>query len=149
MNASAISALAALAGAAIGGFTSIIASLLAQKYQARTQWLVQERLRRQEIYKEFIALASRCHVDALQHDKADIPSLVELYTTIGRMRIVSSPNVIESADAAARRILDAYLEPNKGFLELRAMVHSGAIDLLNEFTEASREELETLRAGSD
>jgi len=147
MNASAISALAALAGAAIGGFTSIIASLLAQKYQARAQWIVQERLRRQELYKAFIEEASKCHVDALQHDKADIPALVLLYTTIGRMRIVSSPKVVGSADLAARRILDAYLEPNKDFLALREMVHSGAIDLLNEFTAASREELETLRAG--
>jgi hypothetical protein len=35
MNASVMSALAALAGATIGGFTPLIASLLAQKYQAR------------------------------------------------------------------------------------------------------------------
>jgi hypothetical protein len=149
MNATAISALAALTGAAIGGFTSIIASLLAQKYQARAQWIVQERLRRQEVYKEFIEEASKCHVDALQHDKADIPSLVRLYTTIGRMRIVSSPKVVDSADAVGRKILDAYLEPNKDFLELREMVNSGAIDLLNDFTQASREELETLRAAGD
>jgi hypothetical protein len=145
MNASAISALAALTGAAIGGFTSIIASLLAQKYQARAQWLVQERLRRQELYKEFIAQASTCHVDALQHDKADIPNLVLLYTTIGRMRVVSSPGVVHCAEAAARTVLDAYLEPNKTFLELREMINTGAIDLLNDFTEASRKELESLR----
>jgi hypothetical protein len=147
MNASAISALAALTGAAIGGFTSIIASLLAQKYQARAQWLVQERLRRQELYKEFITEASKCHVDAMQHDKADIPSLVVLYATIGRMRVVSSPSVVNCAERAARRILDAYLEPNKTFLELREMVNNDAIDLLNDFTEASRKDLESLRAG--
>lgn len=149
MNPSAISALAALTGAAIGGLTSIVASLLAQKYQARTQWIVQERLRRQELYKEFIEEASKCHVDALQHDNADIPSLVMLYTTIGRMRITSSPTVVASADLAARKILDTYLEPNKDFLELREMVNSGAIDLLNDFTEASRKELEALRTGAD
>src|ERR1700722_17822782 len=113
MNPSAISALAALTGAAIGGLTSIVASLLAQKYQARAQWLVQERVRRQEVYKEFIEQASKWHVDALQHDKADTPSLVLLYTTIERMRVVSSPDVVDSAEKAARRILDAYLEPNK------------------------------------
>lgn len=145
MNPSAISALAALTGAAIGGFTSIIASLLAQRYQARAQWLVQERLRRQELYKAFIEQASKCHVDALQHDKADIPDLAVLYAIIGRMRIVSSPKVVNCADAAARAILDAYLQPNKSFLELREMVNSGGIDLLNDFTEASRRELETLR----
>jgi hypothetical protein len=60
MNASAISALAALAGAAIGGFTSIMASLLTQRIQARATWIVQEKLRRRELYKEFIEGASKC-----------------------------------------------------------------------------------------
>jgi hypothetical protein len=145
LDTSAISALAALTGAAIGGFTSIIASLLAQKYQARVQWIIQEKVRRQELYRTFIDEASKCHVDALQHDKADIPSLVLLYATIGRMRVVSSPKVVASADTIAREILDAYLEPNKTFLELREMVNSGAIHLLDDFTEACRVELEGLR----
>ena len=78
MNASVISALAALAGAAIGGLTSVLASWFTQKTQARAQWLAQDRLRRQELYKEFIEEASKCHMDALQHDKADIPALVGL-----------------------------------------------------------------------
>jgi hypothetical protein len=59
MNASVISALAALAGAAIGGFTSFLASLLTQPTQARATWVVQEKLRRQELYKEFIEGASK------------------------------------------------------------------------------------------
>jgi hypothetical protein len=87
MNASVISALAALAGAAIGGLTSVFASLLTQKTQARAQWLSQDKLRRQELYKEFIEVASKCYVDALQHDNADIPALVGLYTQIGRIRV--------------------------------------------------------------
>jgi hypothetical protein len=145
MNASVISALAALAGAAIGGFTSVIASLLTQRYQARAQWLVQEKLRRQELYKEFIEEASECYSDALQHDKADIPALVVLYGKIGRMRVLSSPAVVASAETAGRKILDTYLQPNKTFLELREMVSNHAIDLLGDFTEACRREFETLR----
>jgi hypothetical protein len=145
MNALAISALAALAGATIGGFTSVIASLLTQRYQARAQWLVQEKLRRQELYKEFIEEASKCYSDALQHDKADIPTLVVLYTKIGRMRVLSSPTVVESAETIGRKILDTYLEPDRTFLELREMVNSHAIDLLGDFTEACRRELQSLR----
>jgi hypothetical protein len=49
------------------------------------------------------------------------------------MRILSSPKVIESAELVARRIVDAYLEPNKTFLELREMANSGSIDLLRDF----------------
>src|SRR6202795_1679370 len=116
MNASVISALAALAGAAMGGFTSVIASLLTQRYQARAQGLVQEKLRRQELYKEFIEEASKCYSEALQHDKADIPALVVLYTKIGRMRVLSSPKVVKSAETVGRKILDTYLEPDKTFI---------------------------------
>ncbi len=145
MDASIITALAALAGAAIGGLTSVLASWLTQHAQARAQWIAQDKLRRQELYKEFIEAASKCYVDALQHDKADIPALVELYVRVGRMRILSSPNVVESAELVARRIVDTYLAPNKTFLELREMVNSGTIDLLRDFSETCRAEFESLR----
>jgi hypothetical protein len=145
MDASIISALAALAGATIGGFTSVIASLVSQRYQAHAQWLVQEKLRRQELYKEFIEEASKCYSDALQHDKADIPALVVLYTKIGRMRVLSSPTVVESAETAGRKILDTYLQPDRTFLDLREMINNHAIDILADFTEACRREFESLR----
>jgi hypothetical protein len=145
MNASVISALAALAGAAIGGFTSVIASWLIGHTQVKAQWIAQDKLRRQELYKEFIAAASKCYVDALQHDKADIPALVELYVSVGRIRILSSPNVVESAEQVARQIVDTYLVPNKTFLELREMVKDGTIDLLHDFGETCRAESESLR----
>ena len=146
MNASVITALAALAGAAIGGLTSVFASWLAQHAQARAQWLAQGKLRRQELYKEFIEAASKCYIDALQHDEADLPALVELYVRIGRMRILFSPKVVESAELVARRIVDSYLTPNKTFLELREMVNSGTIDLLRDFSETCRAEFESLRS---
>jgi hypothetical protein len=100
-NASVISALAALAGAAIGGLTSVLASWWTQQIQAKVQWLAQERSRRQELYEEFIEQASRSDIDALQHDNADISALVGLYAKIGRMRILSSPRVVECAGQIA------------------------------------------------
>jgi len=36
-------------------------------------------LRRQDLYKEFIQVASKCFVEALQHEKLDISSLVLIY----------------------------------------------------------------------
>jgi hypothetical protein len=106
MNASIISALAALAGAIIGGLTSVLASWLSRHAQAKAQWLAQDKLRRQELYKEFIEAASKCNIHALQHDEPDIPAVVELYAKIGRMRILSSQKVVESAELIARRIVD-------------------------------------------
>jgi len=145
MNASIISGLAALLGAAIGGCASFFASWMTQRMQMRAQWLTQERLRRQDVDKEFIEEASKCYVDALQHAQGDIPSLVTLYTKIGRMRILSSQNVIDSAEQIGHKILDTYLAPDKSFLELREMVNNNSIDILEDFTEACREELESLR----
>jgi hypothetical protein len=44
----------------IGGLTSVFASSLAQRTQARVQWIAQDKIRRQELYKEFIEEASKC-----------------------------------------------------------------------------------------
>jgi hypothetical protein len=146
MDASVITAFAALTGAAVGGLTSGLASWLIQKTQARQQWLAQEKLLRQELYKEFIEEASKCHIDALQHDEPNVPALVELYAKIARMRVLSSQTVVEHAEQIERTILDAYLEPDKTIPELREMATSGSIDLLRNFSEACRAEFETLRA---
>ena len=134
MNDSVITAFAALAGAAIGGLMSVVASYLTQRTQGRQQWILQERHRRQELYREFVEEASKCHIHALQHEEADISPLVTMYTKIGRMRVLSSPAVIASAEQVGQQILAAYLEPNK---ELRDMVHTGSIDVLHDFTSLS------------
>jgi hypothetical protein len=146
MDASIITTLAALTGAAVGGLTSGLASWLIQRTQARAQWLAQERLLRQELYKEFIEEASKCHIDALQHDKPDIPALVGLYAKVARMRVLSSQTVLERAEQIERTIIDTYLEPDKTFPELREMANSGSIELLRNFSEACRAEFESLRA---
>jgi hypothetical protein len=119
-----------------------LVSWLTQHAQASAQ----DKLQRQELYKEFIGADSKCYIDALQYDKADIPALVELYVRVGRMRILSPPTVVESAELAARTIINTYLASNKTFLELREMANSRSIDLLCDFSETCRAEFESLRA---
>jgi hypothetical protein len=84
--------------------------------------------------------------DALQHDKPDISALVGIYAKMSRMRVQSSPKVVQSAERVGRKIVDSYLAPDKSFLELREMLDSGAIDLLGEFSDACRTEFDSLRA---
>ena len=147
MDSSLISASAALIGASIGGLTSVLASWLLHQRQVRVQWVAQEVDRRRDLYKEFIEDASKCYVDALQHDTGDIPGLVALHATIDRMRILSSPTVMASADKVRRKILDTYIEPDKSFPELRELVRANgdSFDLLREFSGACREEFDALR----
>ena len=141
MDGSVISALSALGGAAIGGVTSIVGAWLSQQRQVMAQELVQDKLRRQELYREFIEDASQIFGDALEHEKADVSALVGIYTKISRMRVISSPKVVESADQAARAIMDTYLGPNVTFSELRNLIESGRLDPLRGFAEACRAEL--------
>src|SRR5579864_3704633 len=146
MNVSVISALAALIGAAIGGLTSVLASWLTQRTQVRAEWIAQDRLRRQELYRDFIEDATKCYVDALQHDQPDLHSLVGVYAKISRMRIQSSFRVAEEADRIGRTIVDSYLAPDKSFAELRNMLADGSIDIFGKFSDACRIEFESLRA---
>jgi hypothetical protein len=140
-----ISALAALTGAAVGGLTSGMAAWLNHRSQVRTAWILDEKSRRQILYRDFIAEAAKCYIDALQHDKADIPGLVGLYAKLSSMRAVSSKPVVRCADDVVRKILDTYLEPDKSFVELREMVIDGTIDLLRDFSHACRDEFEGMR----
>jgi hypothetical protein len=146
VDASIITALAALTGAAVGGLTSGIANWLNHRSQLRAQWILREKTRRQVLYGEFIEEAAKCYIDALQHNEADIPGLVGLYAKLSRMRTLSSETVVHRADDVARKILDTYLEPDKSFVELREMAIDGSIDLLQGFSAACHDEFEEMWA---
>ena len=137
MDNSVFTALAALAGAAIGGAMTVFASWLTQYAQVRTQWIAHNQDRRQELYREFIEQSSKVYIHALQNNDADVVALMGLYAELSRMRILSSAAVIDSANRMLKKIVDTYLEPNKTFPELRQMADSGLIDPLRD---ACREE---------
>ena len=129
-----------------GGLTSLLASLLTQRTRARAQWLTQDKLRREDLYREFTEEAAKSYIDALQHEQVDVPEMITLYAKIGQMRILSSPKVIAIADQIGRKILDTYLQPNKSLPDLMEMVRSKSFDFLRDFSDACREEFESLRA---
>ena len=76
--------------------------------------------------------------------QAEIPPLVSLYALINKMRVVSNLGIAERADKVVRIIVDTYALPNKSFQEVRAMMESGALDPLRDFSEACHEELSRL-----
>ncbi len=145
MNPSLISALSALAGAVIGGLMSLLASWIVTQQQVRSQWLNHERSRREDLYKEFIEEAAKCYIDALLHEKPDISSVVVLYAKMSRMRVISSHQVIESAEQLIRQIIDTYSAPAKTFTELQAIKYE-SLDVIREFSEKCRAEFDDLRA---
>ncbi|MGV7212573.1 hypothetical protein [Bradyrhizobium sp. UFLA05-112] len=137
-------ALAALAGSAIGGLTSFASTWLTQHHQDRVKRLSGEKTRRQKLYKQFIDEASKLYADALVHDKAEVSALVSVYALISRMRVVSSPAVIEKADAVLHLIIDTYFTPNKTFSDVRELMNGHATNPLRVFSEECRTELQSL-----
>ena len=98
-----LSAVAALIGTFVGGITSIATSWLGQQRQTKEQRKAQEKDELQALYGQFIQDASRLYLDALEHDTTELSKLVDIYTTINRMRLVSSANVVAEADCALVR----------------------------------------------
>ena len=138
------SALAALLGAAIGGMLSVIASWISQRVQSRSQLLAQEIKRRQQLYNDFVEASSRCYADALQENEPEPGRLSRLYGEIGRMRLCSTPKVIEEAYRIVQKILEAYRASNRTKGEIRDFFAQESVDLFSCFAEACRAELTEL-----
>jgi hypothetical protein len=147
METAYISAIAALAGSAVGGLTSLAASWLTQHAQFRALQIARDIAGREELYKDFIEEASKLYVDAYEHDKTEISKLVNLYALISRMRVLSSPKVIEIADGVARVIIETYLAPNKTFQDVTEILDNDKMNPLREFSNACREELRERGSG--
>jgi len=141
MNSEYFSAFAALAGSEIGGFMMLASSWLSQKAQARAEQLAHNKARREELYKDFIGEAAQLYLDALGHNEAETAKFVKLYALIGRMRVLSSPKIVETGETVARTIIETYQAPNKTFRDLQGIVNSDAMDPLHAFSEACRDEL--------
>ncbi len=148
MDGATISALAALAGSVVGGLTALATSWLTQQTQARAQENAQDRTAREALYSDFIVEASRLYGDAWVNDKPEMSSLIGLYAMVSRMRVRSSPRVIENAEKVARTIVERYFSPNRTLRELHDMLESEPMDPLRGFSEACRDELRSLRAGA-
>jgi hypothetical protein len=69
--------------------------------------------------------------------------LVDIYALISRIRLISSPRVVEAADTVGRIIVDAYLAPNITMEETRADWIDRHVDPLRDFSDACRQELQT------
>jgi hypothetical protein len=141
MHPAYLTTLAALAGSAIGGLMSLVAAWLTQHHQDRANRLLQDKARRQKLYKQFIDVAAKLYADALIHEQAEVSVLFSLYALISQMRVLSNSTVIECAEAVAQTIVDTYFAPNRTFPELRELMHSHTLDPLRAFSERCREEL--------
>jgi hypothetical protein len=141
MDPAYLSAFAALAGSTIGGLTSLTASWLTQHVQFRAQQRAGDLSRRAQLYEAFIEEASRLYADAYEHNETDASKLVNLYALVSKMRVVSSPQIVDGADSVVRVIVETYLAPNRTFRDILELVDNDALNPLRAFSNACREEL--------
>ena len=141
MDPAYFSAFAALAGSMIGALTSLTASWLTQHVQFRAQQRAHNVSRREQLYANFIDEAARLYTEAYEHDTAEISKLVNLYALVSKMRVLSSPRIVESADRVVRVIIETYLTPNKTFRDVVELLDNEAMNPLRAFSDACREEL--------
>ena len=139
------STIAALLGALIGGILSVAASWLSQHVQMKSQCLTTEIQRRQQLYSEFMEIASQCFADALQRNELDKELLAKLFSKIGRMRLQSSDTVVLEASRVAQTILAAYAQDNLTLDEIRNFLSNETIDVYAAFGDACRAELVALQ----
>jgi hypothetical protein len=141
LNPAYISALAALAGAIIGGLTSFATSWLTQRTQLLNAHREAEKAKMEALYSDFIAEAARLFGDALTHQTDDVTAMVRLYAMVGRMRLVSDRTVIDAAVRVEDTLAETYLGPNRSLREAMEYAHKGGMDFLTEFGEAARKDL--------
>ncbi len=142
MDVVTLTTFAGLAGASIGSITSFWTAWLAQHTQLRNAMREAARVRREEVFRDFIVEASRLYGEALGHQKDDVSELVRLYALVARMRLFASDEVIRTAEEAMDTIVEACLAPNMTLREIRNLAREGGVDFLRAFGEACSSELD-------
>ena len=122
MNNAYLSAVAVLAGSAVGALASVTTTWLTLTVQGRTDRYTREMTRKEHIYGQFIEEASRLFSDALTHDLDDASKLVSLYATVSKLRLFASPLVLSTADDVMDRIIQLYESPAK---DIHAVLKAG------------------------
>src|SRR6266404_9185677 len=135
-----LSAVAALAGSAIGALASFATTWLTQHAQQRAQRFGQAMARREHLYGDFIEEASKLFTDALTHQLDDPSKFVRLYALVGELRLFATANVILRAEEVMRLIVETYHLPNRDFRNPQERQEHD-VDELRAFSEACREEL--------
>ena len=141
MDTHIIALVAAAVGSTVGAAASVMTTWINQHKQTIRE-LTQLRLReRESLYGEFITEASRLAVDAVSHSLDTLEKLVILYGVMGRIRLVSSGEVLAEAEKCCRRIVELYARPNLSIEHVGASFDPDELDPLKPFSSVCRAEL--------
>lgn len=145
MDQAYISTISALSGTIIGGLTSFATSWLVQNAQARAARLAVERTKREDLYGRFLDTLSLLYSEAMTSEQMDYSKLVNVFALKGRIMLLSTPPVVDSADTCVKTMVALYMSPPMTQEAVRALMEDREADIFRSFTAVCREELRRLR----
>ena len=140
-----VSTISALAGTVIGGLTTLLTTWLTHIAQTKANRVAAERARREEIYGRFIDELAVLYSLALSDDGLSYGKLVPAIALRGRIMLMATSYVVESANQALSLILDIHMGPRLTTAQMRQAMENGTANAIPAFAEACRRELLELR----
>ena len=132
----------------MGGGASLVAAIYTQRFQNRLQRVAAEVTKREAVYADFVMNASHLLLSA--HVRDDIALGGEeqhLVGLINRMRLFAPNEVLDSAEAVLRAIVNVMLRPRVELrqLAIEALTEGSRPDPVLPFSLVCREDLDNVR----
>ena len=147
MNPSYVTAISALGGALIGGLTSFLTTFFTVAAQTRQAKLAAERTKREMLYGDYMTELADLFAIAAMSTGMDYAKLARAFSLKGRMKLIASPAVLQSAEAALKFIMDMFLAPELKGDDVRKMMEDHTRDPIGDFASRCREEMQLLGLG--
>jgi hypothetical protein len=144
MDASIVSAMAAIFGSLVGGSATVATSWVTQKTLNKREEISAEIRKRETLYGEFINECSKLVLDSFVRTLDKPETMLSIYALINRIRLMASDAVLAEAERILLRVTEQYFSPNLSVEELRARYRSPSGDPLKAFADACRLELKSM-----
>lgn len=145
MDPGVLSTLSALAGTVIGAVSSLGTTWITTQSKTRAERRAAEIAKREDIYGRFIDDLSKLYANALTTVGVDYDRLSSAYALKGRITLYASQPVADSAQHAIRFVVDLAIGPTRSDAEMRAIMDKDGADVIGDFANACRAELQALR----
>ena len=148
MDSSIIAAFSAVLGTTVGGLTTFLTTFLNQRYAMRRDILAKDVANREQLYSEFLTEVDNLYFDSINRTLDDVSqqtSLIKMYSLVGRIRMISSAEVLAAAEKVAEDVIESYKRPPMTLQEFQQ--HWGTSDPWHEFTKSCRAERLSMLGG--
>jgi hypothetical protein len=146
MDATIVTAMAAVLGSLVGGSATVATAWVTQKTLSKRELIGAEIRKREMLYGEFISASSKLVVDSFTHTLEKPETLSPVYEILNRIRLCASDAVLAEAEEMLKWLTEQYASPNLSLEEIRKLVQARGPDPLKSFGEACRVELKSMQA---